>query len=184
MPPGLREDTVEGWTKAGLVTCHVLFFLHLQTRRVIIPDLTPHSTGEWIADIVRGLTACAGGLNGARYCIHDRGGQYTAQFDNMPEEAGIHPIRLPPMSPNLNAYAERFVLTIKSECLNHLIPVGEASLRKAVGEFLEYYHSERPHQGIGNVVPFPDDTLAGNSGRVMLKKRLGDLLKFYYRDAA
>lgn len=176
--------TVEVWTKRGLVTYYVLFFIHLQTRQVFIPGMAPSPTGEWITNIVRSMTNHGGALADAKYCLHDRGGQYTAEFDRILESAGVKPIRLPPRSPNLNAFAERFVLTIKSECLCRFIPLGEASLRKAIREFLEHYHAERPHQGIGNVIPFPNEELSRNTGEVKRKSRLGGLLKFYYRDAA
>ena len=98
--------------------------------------------------------------------------------------AGVHVVRLPPRSPNLNAYAERFVRTIKESCLDRLILVGEDSLRRAVGEFIEHYHRERNHQGLGNqlIVPAAVQTLV--DGRILSRERLGGLLKYYHRPAA
>jgi transposase InsO family protein len=100
------------------------------------------------------------------------------------EEGGTEIIRLPPMSPNLNAYAERFVRSIKDECLSRMIFIGQASLRRAVAEYMDHYHRERNHQGIGNRVicapAVPDST-----GRpVRRRARLGGLLSFYYHAAA
>ena len=92
----------------------------------------------------------SGALRGKRYLIIDRDTKYTDQFRRSVRESGTEVIRLPPMSPNLNAYAERFVRSIKEECLNRMIFIGQASLRRAVAEFMEHYHEERNHQGLGN----------------------------------
>ena len=75
-------------------------------------------------------------------------------------------LRLPARSPNLNAYAERFVRSIKHECLRHIVPLGERHLRAVVREFVEHYHAERNHQGLGNVIPFPSRDSASPVGRV------------------
>ena len=83
-----------------------------------------------------------------------------------------------------NAYAERFVRSIKQECLRHIIPLGERHLRKAVGEFVEHYHAERNHQGLGNLIPFPSPQSPCGRGRICRHERLGGLLNFYERTAA
>jgi len=83
----------------------------------------------------------------------------------------------------LNAYAERFVRSIKHECLRHIIPLGERHLHSVVREFVEHYHSERNHQGMGNVIPFPSDVTSPD-GRIGRRERLGGLLNFYERNAA
>ena len=90
---------------------------------------------------------------------------------------------LPPSSPNLNAYAERFVRSIKEECLRHVVPLGERHLRTVIREFVEHYHFERNHQGLGNVIPFPS-AVAPPDGRICRRERLGGLLNFYERKAA
>jgi len=87
----------------------------------------------------------------------------------------IKPVKLPPRSPNLNAYAERFVRSIKAECLDHLIPLGEGFLRHAIKEYLAHYHGERNHQGadIGNKILFPEVSLSGRrTGSVVTRSRL------------
>jgi hypothetical protein len=92
--------------------------------------------------------------------------------------------RLPAHSPNLNAFAERFVLSIKSECLERLVPLGESHLRLAIAEYLRHYHLERNHQGLANaLVDGKTPSVAGN-GAVACRERLGGLLKFYHREAA
>jgi len=93
-------------------------------------------------------------------------------------------VRLPPKSPNLNAYAERFVRSIKESCLDRLILVGDASLRRAVREFVAHYHEERNHQGLGNVLIFPVADQTPIHDRVACRERLGGLLKYYHRPAA
>src|SRR5882757_10065406 len=125
-------------------------------------------------------------LSNCRYLIRDRDTKFTAGFDMILRSSGIEPTPLPPRSPNLNAFAERFVRSIKEECLDRMIFFGEASLRHAVTEYIEHYHAERPHQGIGNVIPFPavqnDNQL--RDGPVVCRERLGGLLRSYRRKAA
>ena len=100
------------------------------------------------------------------------------------EEGGTEVIRLPPMSPNLNAYAERFVRSIKGECLEKMIFVGQASLRRAIGEYMAHYHEERNHQGLGNRLIRPEPRHAANSALIRRRPRLGGMLNYYYRAAA
>ena len=114
----------------------------------------------------------------------DRDTNYTEQFRRLVCEAGTEVIRLPPMSPNLNAYAERFVRSIKEECLNRMIFIGQASLRRAVAEFMEHYHEERNHQGPGNRLIRSTPRIAANDGMVRRRQRLGGMLNFYYREVA
>jgi transposase InsO family protein len=96
----------------------------------------------------------------------------------------VEVIRLPPKSPNLNAYAERFVRSIKDECLNRMIFIGEASLRRAVREFMAHYHAERNHQGLGNRLISADQASVPAFGPVDRRIRLGGMLSFYHHAAA
>ena len=102
----------------------------------------------------------------------------------MLKDAGVQSVKLPPRSPNLNAYAERFVRSIKESCLERLILFGERSLRTAVREFIAHYHKERNHQGLENrlIEPHPDHLT--NAGPVQRHERLGGKLNYYYRSAA
>lgn len=176
--------TAEVWTKFELVTYYVLFFINVETRKVFIGGMTPHPNGDWMAQIARNISGFDGELADAKYLIHDRDGKYTMQFDEILESAGVRPIRLPPRSPNLNAYAERFVLSIKSECLNKIIFAGEKSLRRTITSYVEHYHTERNHQGLDNCILFPTDKICTSTGEIKCKERLGGLLKYYYRKAA
>jgi len=108
---------------------------------------------------------------------------YSAQFRRLIGDNGTKVIRLPPLSPNLNTYAERFVRSIKDECLNRMIFVGQASLRRAVAEYTDHYHAEGNHQGLENRLIVAAATQA-NDGAVHRHPRLGGTLSFYYRQAA
>ena len=127
-----------------------------------------------------------GFLNGHRFLIHDRDTKFTLSFRHILNNSGIKTIMLPFQSPNLNAYAERWVRTIKEECLSKMIIIGEPMLRRVLNEYVEYYNHQRNHQGIGNVIPLPDPRLARGSpnGAIAKSSRLGGMLNFYYRKAA
>ena len=175
--------TTEVWTKAGLTTFYTLFFIKPGTRKVVIGGITATPDEDWMKQIARNVTGWGGALEGARFLIHDRDSKYGKSFDAIFESVGTECIMLPPRSPNLNAYAERFVLSIKTECLEQVIVLGEGMLRRMVREYVAHYHTERNHQGIGNVIPFPDDRLQ-QTGPVRRKDRLGGMLSFYHREAA
>jgi len=119
-----------------------------------------------------------------RYVLHDRDTKFCADFREALRTADVKCLRLPLRSPNLNAFSERWVRSVKSECLSKLILFGESSLRRALTNFCEHYHAERPHQGKGNVLLFPTQgQLQISDGRVLCKERLGGLLRYYYRAA-
>ena len=176
--------TVEVWTLRGLVRYHVLFVIRLSSRKVKITGIIPEPDGEWMKQIARNLTDCVDGfLCGCRYLIHDRSTLFTREFQMILEGAGVKSVRLPARSPNLNAYAERFVRTIKEECLERVILIGEGSLKRAVDQFCEHYHRERNHQGLENKIIEPEFS-PRSEGEVNCHQRLGGLLRYYYRNAA
>jgi transposase InsO family protein len=132
--------TVEVWTGRGLVTHYLLFVISLADRVVKIAGITTQPDESWMLQIARNVTdSQAGGLHSKRYLIIDRDTKYSEQFRRLIRDAGTNVIRLPPRSPNLNAYAERFVRSIKDECLNRMIFIGQASLRRAVAEYIDHY---------------------------------------------
>ena len=134
--------------------------------------------------IARNITdAQSGALHAKRYLIIDRDTKYSQQFRRLVQDSGTNVIRLPPMSPNLNAYAERFVRSIKDECLDRMIFVGQGSLRRAVAEYMTHYHAERNHQGLDNRLIVPT-AVEATGGRVHCHARLGGILSYYYRAAA
>ena len=114
----------------------------------------------------------------------DRDAKFTTAFRSMLAGAGVEPVRLPPRSPNLNAWIERFMRSIKSECLDRMIFFGEDSLRRAVREYVTHYHGERNHQGLGNAIIAPAPSHTRSTERVRCRERLGGMLRYYYREAA
>ena len=177
--------TVEVWTRRGLQRFIILFFIDLSTRKVEIAGIAQVANGLWMSQIARNLTDSEDGiLRGKRYLIHDRDPLYTDEFVNMLSEAGVKSVKLPPRSPNLNAYAERFVRSIRESCLDHMIFFGEKSLRTAIQNFVAHYHTERNHQGLANQLISPEPGHLGNSGDVQRRQRLGGMLNYYYRAAA
>ena len=176
--------TTEVWTLSGLVTYYVLFVMHVATRRVHIAGLTPFPTEFWMTQVARNLTmADVGFLVDHRYLIHDRDGKYCPAFDTILKDSGVTPVRLPPRSPNLNSQAERWVRSVKDECLSKLILFGEPALRTTLRAYLDHFHGERNHQGKDNLLLFPTHEIP-SEGVVRCRERLGGLLKFYHRAAA
>ena len=177
--------TVEVWTPKGLQRYIVLFFIELSTRRVEIAGIACKANGLWMAQIARNVTDDVDGFfKQKRYLIHDRDPLYTLEFLTMLKDVGIESVKLPPRSPNLNAYAERFVRSIKEDCLDQMILFSEDSLRNSVQHFLEHYHRERNHQGLDNRLIAPLKASVESVGPVQCRQRVGGLLKYYYREAA
>ena len=168
------------------MTYYVLFFIHLETRRVKVAGVTRHPDEAWMQQMARNATDESWGyLDQRRYALHDRDAKLCTSFRATLASGGIKPIQLPARSPNLNAFAERWVRSVKQECLSKLILFGEASLRRALDEFVEHFHGERNHQGKGNVLLFPSITAIHSRLRrsVVCRERLGGLLKYYCRAA-
>ena len=172
---------------------HVLFFIDLSTRRVEIAGVTRQPTDDWMQQVARNLTdAVDGFLRDTRYLITDRDPLFTDAFRHLLQDSGVKSVRLPARSPDLNPFAERFVLSIKSECLNRLIPLSESHLRMAISAYVTHYHQERNHQGLGNELIDPQPVAAADAdlaeaeelGPVKCRERQGGLLRYYYRDAA
>ena len=166
------------------MTYYVVFVMHVGTRRVYIAGLTPFPNELWMTQIARSLTmADVGFLVDHRYLIHDRDSKYCPAFDGTLTDGGVTPVQLPPRSPNLNAHAERWVRSVKDECLSKLILFGAPALRTALQAYTEHFHGERNHQGKDNLLLFPNEE-ACETGPVRCHERLGGLMKFYRREAA
>jgi putative transposase len=179
--------TVEVFTLKGLVIYYVLFFIHLESRKVCLAGMTPHPDEEWMKQMVRNATLEQWGfLANCRYLLHDRDGKFCPAFDQIIELRNVKPIPLPARSPNLNSFSERWVKSVKEECLGKLILLGESSLRRALQAYGLHYHEERNHQGKGNARLFPSQArpVGSDQGSVQCQERLGGLLKYYYREAA
>jgi putative transposase len=178
--------TAEVWTWCGLVTYYVLFFIHLGSRKIHVAGVTPHPDEAWMVQMARNVTMADWGfLSPGEFLIHDRDAKFCPAFQCTIDEAAVRRLVLPPRSPNLNAYAERWVRSVKEECLARLILFGERSLRYALSEYGSHYHQERPHQGKGNVVLMPAaDSHQRRDGPIHCHERLGGLMKYYDRQAA
>jgi putative transposase len=177
--------TVEVATWHGLVTYYVLVVMELSTRRVHVAGITPHPTDAFMTQCARQLTdPFEGFLLEKRYLLHDRDEKFRHGFDRTLRASSVEPIILPPRSPNLNAYCEQFVRSIKEEALNQMIVIGEAVLRTVIQSYLTHYHHERNHQGLGNQLIVPESGMEKQCGVVVRRERLGGLLSYYHREAA
>ncbi len=176
--------TVEVLNPFGLVRYHVLFVIDIATRCVCIGGITSDPNGDWMKQVARNLTDMWDGfLLGKRYLIHDRDPLFTEAVRRLLRDSGVKPLRLPARSPNLNAYAERFVLSIRRECLDRFVPLSERHLRTAITEYIVHYHTERNHQGLGNELITPLPASANDAGPIVSRERLGGVLKYYCRAA-
>jgi putative transposase len=177
--------TVEVWTKSGLVTFYILVAMRLKTREVEIAGITESPNGEWTIQMARNLTDCESGFfRNTTHIIVDRDNSFKpfrSYIDNLTE---AQMVPLPFRSPNLNAFLERFMRSMKSECLNRMIFFGRNSLERALKEYTAHYHHERNHQGLENQIIDPDESVGQMVGDVHCRERLGGMLRYYYRDAA
>ena len=173
--------TTEIYTVLGLTRYMVLFSIDYATRKVEIAGIVPQGSGEWMKQIARNLTDLLEGfLKDKKYLVIDRDPLFTKDFRMILKTAGVEPIRTTVASPNLNPFAERFVRSIKYECLHKMLIFGERHLRYVIENYVDHYHTERPHQGIGNNIIEP---LPQGHGEIVCHERLGGLLKCWRRAA-
>ena len=176
--------TVDAWTKRCLVTHYVLFVIHHATRAIHIAGVTPHPNSAFMAQIARDLTDNVDGfLRDMQFLVVDNDVLFTKQFCSILADADDEVTRTAIQAPNINAFAERWVQTVKRECLSKLILFGEGHLRRALSSFAAHYHLDRPHQGIGNERIAPSGDEPPNGDRVVVDERLGGLLRNYRRTA-
>ena len=175
-------------TLRGFVDLYVLLFIHVGSRRVFVSGVTAEPRAAWVAQQARNasMQMSEWRLPASRVFI-DHDSKFTRDFDAVFEAEGTAVQRVGPVAPNLNAYAERWVQSLRQECLDHFLILGEGHLRHLLKEYLEHYNRERSHQARGNV-PLPDaeaepPILPFPSGRVKCRERLGGLLRHYHRAA-
>jgi len=142
----------------------------LSTARIAVPEVSPVHFND--------------AMPAQEHKLHDRDTKYTPSFRATIASGQIEPLALPARSPNLNAYAERWVRSVKEECLSKVILIGERSLRRALSEYVEHFHAERNHQGKGNVLLFPRGTNIRRDKPIQCRERLGGLLRYYHQEAA
>ncbi len=185
--------TVEVLGIFGAVRYHVFFVMEIQSRVVEIAGIRINPDGAWMKQMARNLTDPVDGfLRNARYLIHDADPLFTDAFKailkppSSPGDEGVNCVQIPPKSPNCNPHSERFVRSIKYECLRHFVFFGERHLRYVISEYIEHYLHERFHQGIDSKLIRPtvaNDNAAANRP-IKCRSRLGGLLNYYYREAA
>ena len=166
-----------------LRTLYVLFFIELSSRRVHLADVTAHPCSAWVTQQARNL-AMEARLDQTRFLIRDRDAKFSGPFDEVFRSEGVRVIRTPIRSPKANAFAERFVKTVRRECLDHLLILGERHLRWALRECLRHYNEERPHRGLELETPVPGAAGKRSDGAVVRLDRLGGLVHEYRRIAA
>jgi transposase InsO family protein len=175
--------TTEVWTARGLVRHVTLFVIDIAKRRVYIAGTTTSPASAWMEETARNLTDREEGfLIGKRFLIIDRDATFSSLFKSILGISGVEIMLTAYQAPNMNAYAERFVRSIESECLDQMIFLGRESLVRAIAEYAEHYHDERCHQGIGKVLI--SGAAPQSEGIVEARERLGGLLKYYHRRAA
>ena len=146
----------------------MLFFIHLERWRICLAGVTFHPDQEWMEQMARNVTMEDSGLLiNRKYLLHDRDSKYCSSFRQMIEAGSVKTLASPARSPNLNADAERWVRSVKEECLGKLILLGEGSLRRALRHYEAHYHEERNHQGKDNVLLFalPTQAVSGEEER-------------------
>ncbi len=175
--------TTEVLCRSGLVTCYTLFVIELKSRLVHVCGSTTNPDGEWMLQIARNLTDCETGFaNGKSHLIIDRDTKYTDEFKTTLDGSGVENVLCPPRAPRCNAFAERFVKSIKFECLNELIVIGRRHLEISIKKYTDFYNAHSNHQGVGNELLTAREL--ADDGPIECKSELGGMFNFYYRKAA
>jgi transposase InsO family protein len=176
--------TVEVWNIRGLTTYYILFVIKLATRTITIAGITTTPNTVFMLQVARQLSdAFDGFLLNSTYLTMDRDKKYSREFRSQLQRDGLTSIRCPPRAPNCNAFAKRFVRSVKEECLDRLILFGERSLRRAIKEYMSHYHGERNHQSLHNQLLAPLANV-NTLDPIQCRERLGGMLKYHYRAAA
>lgn len=173
--------STEIYTIKGLTRYMVLVVIDYATRKVEIAGIKEQPYDCWMKQMAKNLTdPFSGFLRKKKYLIHDRDSLFTEAFIKMLKAGGVNSVKSMPLAPNFSPFVERFIRSIKSECLDRMIILGEAHLRYCIEQFVIHYHTERAHQGLDNMLIEPPPK---GTGKIIRQDRLGGLLKFYRRAA-
>jgi len=162
---------------------YVLFFIELESRRVHLAGCTTNPTGAWVTQQARNLSF-TGLFERTDFLIHDRDSKFSAAFDEVFRSEGIKVIHTPIRAPRANAYAERFVRTVRAECLDWLLILGRRHLERVLRIYVAHYNNERPHRGLALLPPKPANAARPTAGEIKRRDRLGGLIHEYHRAAA
>ena len=166
------------------MTYYTAFVLDVQSRRVQVIGSTPYPDEAFVIQCLRQVTGETDALLQRRTDSALRSRSEVEQgVEQWLATAGVRVVRTPPRAPNCNAYAERFVRSVKEECLNRIVPLGERHLRKTLHEFATHYHRERNHQGLANEL-IERPAAQRPTGAIRRRQRVGGILSYYYRSAA
>jgi hypothetical protein len=172
----------------GTVRYMVFFVIELRSRAVHVAGIRVHPDGAWMLQVARNLLDPVDGfLRNATHLIHDRDPLFTKAWTALLKSSGVKCVPIPAHSPNCSPHAERFVKTIRTECLDQFVILGERHLRYLVGTFVAHYLTERFHQGLGGQLIRPPASASHDNaglGPIRCRSGLGGLLNFYYREAA
>ena len=164
------------------MTFYTLFAIRLRTRQVHIIGSTARPHRHFVKQAALDLTAYEDSfLRDCTHLILDRDSKYTHEFHDILDENGICCVPIPPRSPNCSPHAERFVRSIKEECLDRFILLGRSNLERAIREYVEHYHRERNHQGLQNQLIEPAERSPSSANAIVSSPRLGGLLNYYSR---
>jgi putative transposase len=163
---------------------YVLFFIELESRRVHLAGCTTNPTGAWVTQQARNLSF-TGLFEWVRFLIHDRDSKFSSAFDEVFRSEGIKVIHTPIRVPQANAYAERFIKTVRTECLDWLLIIGRRHLESVLRIYAAHYNRERPHRGLALLSPEATNAARPPSGGAIKRRdRLGGLIHEYHRAAA
>jgi putative transposase len=163
---------------------YVLFFIELESRRVHLAGCTTNPTGGWVTQQARNLNF-SGLLERMRFLIHDRDSKFSTAFDEVFRSEGLKVIHTPIRAPQANAYAERFVRSVRGECLDWLLILGRRHLEHVLRTYTTHYNLERPHRGLALLPPAPGNAASPpNASEIQRRDRLGGLTHEYHRAAA
>jgi putative transposase len=173
---------------AGLTRLYVFFLVEVETRRVHLAGITAHPTGAWVTQQARNLLMDLGDAAGRfRFLVRDRDTKFTQAFDDVFSTAGVEILKIPPRSPRANTYAERWVRTVRSECLDWVLVWNDRHLHRVLTAYVAHYNNARPHRGLGLDIPTPTPPVSGEPiGAVQRIERidvLGGLIHEYHRAA-
>jgi len=167
-----------------LRTVYVLFFIEVRTRKVHLAGCTEQPTAAWVTQQARTLRwALQDGTLPADLLLHDRDGKFPPSFDAVFRSEGLAVVHTPPRQPQANGIAERWIRSVRQECLDHLLILNERHLRRALTAYVAFYNERRPHQGLGQQCPIPLPR-APSDGAIQRRDVLGGIIHDYHRAVA